>query len=127
MTFILWYRRSLFEQHGMFDELFRIAGDYELLLRELNSADAEFIPGLITVAVQQGGISSSPQSLNQLLEVRRTQRKHNQDLPGVYWLMVMFRVYIRLLLWRLHGEELTRKVLYLGRQPLSLPAFWTRA
>ena len=62
MTFILWYRRSLFEQHGIFDELFRIAGDYELLLRELNSADAEFIPGLITVAVQQGGISIGPQN-----------------------------------------------------------------
>ena len=127
MTFILWYRRSLFEQYGMFDELFRIAGDYELLLRELNSADAECIPGLITVAVQQGGISSSPQSLNQLLEVRRTQRKHNQDLPGVYWLMVMFRVYIRLLLWRLLGEELTRKVLDLDCQLISLPTFWTRA
>ena len=63
MTFILWYRRSLFEQHGMFDELFWIAGDYELLLRELKSADAEFIPGLIIVAMQQGSISSSPQFL----------------------------------------------------------------
>lgn len=66
-------------------------------------------------------------SLNQLLEVRRAQRKYNQDLPGVYGLMAMSRVYIRLLLWRLLGEELKRKVLELGRQPLSLPAFWTRA
>ena len=66
-------------------------------------------------------------SLNQLLEVRRAQRKHNKDLPGVYGLMAMSRVYIRLLLWRLLGEELKRKVLELGRQPLSLPAFWTRA
>ena len=63
MTFISWYRRRLFEQYGTIDESFRIAGDYELLLRELKSADAEFIPGLITVAVQQGGISSSPQFL----------------------------------------------------------------
>lgn len=63
MTFILWYRRSLFEQHGMFDELFGIAGDYELLLRELNLVDAEFISGLITVAMKHGGISSRPQFL----------------------------------------------------------------
>ena len=122
------HRCSLFEQHGVFDESFRIAGDYELLLRELNSADAEFIPGLITVAMLQGGISSSPQnSLNQLLEVRRAQRMHNQGLPGVYWLMAMSRVYIRLLLWRLLGDELTRKALDLGRQLLGLPTFWTRA
>jgi hypothetical protein len=47
----------------MFDELFGIAGDYELLLRELNLVDAEFISGLITVAMKHGGISSRPQFL----------------------------------------------------------------
>ena len=47
----------------MFDELFGIAGDYELLLRELNLVDAEFISGLITVAMKQVGISSRPQFL----------------------------------------------------------------
>jgi hypothetical protein len=119
---------TLFEQHGKFDESFRIAGDYELLLRELKTADAEFIPGLITVAMQQGGISSSPHnSLNQLLEVRRAQRMHDLGLPGASWLMAMLRVYIRLLLWRLLGEEATRKVLDLGRHLLGLPPFWTRA
>ena len=40
--------RILYEQHGIFDETFRIAGDYELLLRELKTGDAVFIPNLIT-------------------------------------------------------------------------------
>ena len=120
-------RRSLFEQHGMFDETFLIAGDYELLLRELKSADAEFITGLTTVAMQQGGISSNPQnSLDQLREVRRAQRMHDLGLPGASWLMAMSRVYVRLLLGQLLGEKATRKVLDFGRHLLGLQAFWTR-
>jgi len=54
------HRRGLFEQHGQFDESFHIAGDYELLLRELKVADAFFISDLVTVAMRQGGISSTP-------------------------------------------------------------------
>jgi glycosyltransferase involved in cell wall biosynthesis len=121
------HRRSLFEQHGQFDESFRIAGDYELLLRELKTADAEFISGLITVAMLQGGISSSPQnSLDQLREVRRAQYLHGLGLPGLGWIMAMSRVYIRLLLWQSLGEKSTRKVLDMGRCLLGLPAYWTR-
>jgi len=37
------HRRSLFEKHGYFDESFKIAGDYELLLRELKYGNAFFI------------------------------------------------------------------------------------
>ena len=38
----LMHHRSLFEEHGTFDESFRIAGDYDLLLRELWDNDARF-------------------------------------------------------------------------------------
>ncbi len=121
------HHRSLFEQNGGFDESFRIAGDYEFLLRELKTADAEFIPDIVTVAMRQGGISSNPQnSLFQLHEVRRGQRKQGLKLPGASWVMAMSRVYIRLLLWRLVGEKGTRKALDLGRHILGLPAFWTK-
>ena len=48
----------LYEQHGIFDETFRITGDYELLLRELKTGDAIFIPNLITARQRRGGIST---------------------------------------------------------------------
>lgn len=121
------HRRSLFEQHGVFDESFRIAGDYELLLRELKSADAEFIPGLITVAMRQGGISSKPANVLVVMrEWRVASRLHGQRVPSVSWLMAMLRVYIRLLLWQCLGEQAARKILDLGRRMFGLPAFWTR-
>ena len=121
------HRRSLFEQHGQFDESFRITGDYELLLRELKVTNAFFMPDVITVAMRQGGISSAPaNSLLLLREVRRAQRLHGQYFPGRFWLMAMMRVYIRLLLWNTLGERMARKALDLGRRMMGLPPFWTR-
>jgi len=122
------HRRSLFERQGKFDETFRIAGDYELLLRELKSADACFIPGIIMAAMRQGsGISSNPQnSLLVLRETRRAQLKNGLHLPGPIWLLAVARVYLRLLLWKILGERLARKTLDLGRRAMGLPPFWTR-
>jgi len=122
------HRRSLFEQHGSFDESFRIAGDYELLLRELKSADARFIPGIIMAAMRQGGgISSVPDNSRLVVsESRRAQRKNGLRFPGRIWLMSVVRLYIRLLLWKILGERMARKSLDLGRRLMGLPPFWTK-
>lgn len=121
------HRRSLFEQHGTFDESFRIAGDYELLLRELKNADAMFVPGLVLVGMRQGGVSSNPAaSLLMLHEARRAQRMHGQRCPSSPWVLSMLRVYLRLLLWRMLGECLARRTLDLGRRMQGQPAYWTK-
>ncbi len=121
------HRHCLFEQHGLFDESFYIAGDYEFLLRELKTRDAVFIPNIITTAMRQGGISSTPDNiLLAMRELRRSQRIHGQRFPNRVWLMAMVRVTIRLFLWRLLGEKITRKALDLGRSIMGLPPFWTK-
>ncbi|MDO9206070.1 MAG: glycosyltransferase family 2 protein [Methylotenera sp.] len=121
------HHRSLFELHGKFDESFRIVGDYELLLRELKTGDAVFLPDIIVTGMRQGGISSNPeQSLTILREVRRAQVMHGQSVPSRVWLMAVVRVYIRLLLWGVLGEKRTRKALDFGRRIIGLPAYWTK-
>lgn len=50
------HQRALFERHGRFDESFRIAGDYEFLLRELLEHDPLFIDEVV-VEMAGGGIS----------------------------------------------------------------------
>lgn len=121
------HHRSLFEEHGPFNESFRIAGDYELLLRELKHADALFIPNLILVGVRQGGISSRPDAaLNVLSESRRAQRMHGQRLPSIFWMKSVLKVYLRLLVWYLFGERVTRSALDRGRQLLGQPKHWTK-
>lgn len=123
----LMHRRSLFELHGRFDESFRIAGDYELLLRELKTGEAMFIPDIIVTAMRQGGLSSAPaNTIEVMLEFRRAQRMHGQYFPGVYWVMAMARVYIRLLLWNLLGEKITRNLLDICRRVKGLVPYWTR-
>ncbi|MBS3955551.1 MAG: glycosyltransferase [Methylomicrobium sp.] len=123
----LMHRRGLFEQHGVFDESFRIAGDYELLMRELKTADAIFIPDIITVGMRQGGISSSPSnSAKTMWEARRAQKLHGLYLPGLIWIMAMARIYIRLLLWNSIGEKRAKKLLDLGRKLKGLPPYWTK-
>ncbi len=121
------HRRSLFEKHGKFDESFQITGDYELLLRELKTSDAFFIPDIIIVAMRQGGISSKPDNtLLAMRELRRAQRMHGRPLPGWIWSMAMIRVYIRLLLWNLIGEQATRKLIDFGRRMTGRPSYWTK-
>jgi len=121
------HRRSLFGQHGKFDESFRITGDYELLMRELKTGDAVFIPDLITTGMRQGGISSDPaNSLVAMREMRRAQQMHGQRLPGWIWIAAMARVYVRLLLWRILGEGLTRKALDMYRRMMGGPSHWTK-
>lgn len=123
----LMHRRGLFEQHGNFDESFRIGGDYELLLRELKAADAVFVPGIITVGMRQGGLSSSPaNSIESMWDIRRAQKMHGLYLPGLSWMTAMIRVYLRLILWNVIGEGMTRKLIDLGRRVKGLPPYWTK-
>ncbi|MGZ4975872.1 MAG: glycosyltransferase family 2 protein [Methylobacter sp.] len=123
----LMHRRGLFEQHGNFDESFRIGGDYELLLRELKAANAVFVPGLIMVGMRQGGLSSSPaNSVESMWDIRRAQKMHGLRVPGLFWIMAMTRVYMRLILWSLIGEDMTRKFIDFGRKIKGLPPYWTK-
>ena len=122
------HRRSLFQRHGRFDEAFRIAGDYELLLRELKTADAFFVPNVVVSAMRQGGgISSTPGNAWIVLkETRRAQLKNGLYLPGIYWLLAVGRLGVRFVLWGVIGEQATRRALDMGRRLLGLPPFWTR-
>jgi len=122
------HRRSLFDRHGMFDESFRIAGDHELLLRELKSADACFLPDIVVAAMRQGGgISTTPSNAwTVLFETRRAQRLNGIRWPGVLWMAAIGRLCLRWILWSTLGERRTRRALDVGRRLMGLPPFWTR-
>ncbi len=67
----------MFARHGRFDETYRICGDYELLLRELLTRDAYFVPGLVVVTMGAGGLSDDPASaVTVTREFVRARREH---------------------------------------------------
>lgn len=121
------HRKSLFEKHGKFDESFRIAGDYELLLRELKSGDAVFLPDIITAGQRLGGISTAPENyLRTLRESWRAQRMHGKLFPGKYLRKEMTNECLKLFLWKVFGDRLARKLLDLRRRIRGLPPHWTK-
>ena len=70
------HHQALFERHGRFDERFRIAGDYEFLLRELLDHDPLFIPEVV-VEMAGGGLSDRRENVYAVQrEVYRARYMH---------------------------------------------------
>lgn len=76
------YRRSVFERVGGFDESFRIAGDYEWAVRARLKHDCAFAPIAALVAVfTQGGLSSNPEhAAENAREMKRIVAAHYSPL-----------------------------------------------
>ncbi len=83
--------RTAFDEFGRFDESFRIAGDYEFLLRVLKQGRAAQLVDVVVVNMTAGGMSQQPR--NRLTTVREVYRaRYKQGVttrpawrsPGLY-------------------------------------------
>jgi glycosyltransferase involved in cell wall biosynthesis len=111
----LMHHRSLFERHGVFDERFAIAADYELLLRELKAADALFVPAA-TVGMQFGGLTTSPQNYYRLLrETREALALHGLAPPRLRWAYWTLCAWLYVKLRALLGDRAARRLADLYR------------
>ncbi|TFG43677.1 MAG: hypothetical protein E4H43_01420 [Bacteroidia bacterium] len=82
----MFHHRSLFERYGMFDESFKIAGDYELLIRAFKEGgDAIFVKGLIVTGMQVGGITSN--SIQLVKENARARQNNQLRVITIPWLI----------------------------------------
>jgi len=73
----LFHHMDIFNEKGNFDESFRIAADYDLLLRELSDRAALFVPKIIVAGMQCGGISCNRKHLLRLFIEDAFARKKN--------------------------------------------------
>ena len=123
----LMHHASLFEAHGRFDESFRIAGDYEMLLRELPAGEALFVPDLVVVGMRQGGISTEPTgSLTMIREMRRAQVLRGHRRPGPHWLSAYAKSWLRVWMWRILGRRVAPYAFDFLRLLSGKPRYWTR-
>jgi glycosyltransferase involved in cell wall biosynthesis len=123
----LMHHRSIFEEHGFFDPSFRVAGDYEMLLRELRRRDARFVPEVVTAGMSREGISSRPETIGiALVEIRRATRKNGRLFPGVPWITWMARHILSRALWAVLGERMAPIALDIGRSMMGKPPYWSR-
>jgi len=81
-------RRSVYEQHGGFDTSFRIAADYDCMLRFLARAKVQlaYIP-FVLVKMRLGGASN--RSLGNIIQKTREDYRalHNNGVGGVWALL----------------------------------------
>ena len=72
----LYVRRHVYEQHGLFDTSFRIAADYDFILRTLgqNRVGVRYIPEVL-VKMRVGGVSNR--------SLRNIVRKSSEDLRAL--------------------------------------------
>lgn len=99
------HHRSVFQDYGNFDDTFIIAGDYELLLRELSHRDAKFVP-ITMVGMQVGGISSlTKNSIIGLQEMRKALKIQGIRFPGIYWMLGMLKSYYRISINKLFSKQ----------------------
>ncbi len=121
------HRRDLFDEHGMFDLSFRIAGDYDFLLRELQNKDAAYMGDIIVSGMRVGGISNSIYNAQLVLEeFRRAQKKRDYRYPGLFWIKARLFVQMRIFLCDVLGEARARKFLDQSRRMFGKRAYWTR-
>ena len=121
------HRRCLFETYGGFDPAYRIAGDYEFLLRSLKGQTPHFLGDLVVTAMRPGGLSSNPtNTLNGLREAYRAQQKNGLEVLWLPCVMAWVRVYARLLIMKCLGTRATSVLLDWGRRWMGLPAYWTK-
>lgn len=119
------HHRTIFEERAYFDESYRIAGDYHLLLGELLERPPVFVD-LVVVDMTFGGISSRPGGIHVALrEVARARRAHGlRDTPArlrialaVAWLGAWAH--------RLLGDRAYRRLADLYRALRGRPKIWT--
>ncbi|WP_083664347.1 glycosyltransferase family 2 protein [Herminiimonas arsenitoxidans] len=66
------HRWTLFEEYGLFDDSYRISGDYEFLLRAGSTLNAHFLD-FVTVDMQVGGVSDANiQVFNETTRAKKT-------------------------------------------------------
>jgi glycosyltransferase involved in cell wall biosynthesis len=112
----LMHHRSLFDTHGDFDETFRIAADYELLLRELRDGDAVFAP-VVTVAAGFGGLTTRPENYARMYEeIGRALARHGLKPPLLRWTWLTLSARLYRWLRALAGDRGARRLLDVYRR-----------
>ena len=111
------HHRRLFERHGNFDTGFRIAGDYEFLLRELTTGNALFVSNATVTAIAKGGVSDSTRhALQSLSEARRARQRNNVQLSAMSEAEIWVKHWASVAMSRLLGRRSTMNAKRIFRQ-----------
>jgi glycosyltransferase involved in cell wall biosynthesis len=112
----VFHHRSLFAEFGPFDEDFRIAADFDFLLRVLAHDEPAYLPGLTVTHMQVGGLSSTRR--NAPAVVREEIRLYRRHVGGVPWVLLwwLVKAWAKAGLHNLGGDRLALPVTNIYRR-----------
>ena len=104
----IFYKSDLFKKYGNFDIKFKIAGDYEFLMRLIKDGVEPYFINDVLVYMGGDGISSVPhraiQSLNEALLVRKKFNiKPRYPFP---WCIGYLKAFLKLLILMIFGKKI---------------------
>lgn len=123
----VFHRRELFDRVGEFDPSYRIASDYELLLRELPRCPAWFLGEDAVVAnMTVGGLSlHGAHMLQHVQEMRRAQERHGVFRSDWSYWSRWSRAALRSAGNRMVGIERAGRIADLVRRATGRPPIWS--
>ena len=119
------HHKSVFQEHGAFDSTLKIAGDYDLLVRELHTNDALFAP-VVLLGCQMGGISNTPSANALALQehARIREKYHLPRPPFAETVKDRARMFLTPLIVKIIGDRGYRTLTDTGRRLLGKPTIW---
>ncbi len=107
----VFYRADIFKIYGTFDTRFKIAGDYEFLMRTTNQNLYPHFINKIFIRMGGGGISSLPQHAIRSLDEALLARKilHIRPLYPAAWCLAYAKAFVKLLIFKIFGGYILNK------------------
>jgi glycosyltransferase involved in cell wall biosynthesis len=94
------HSKAFFNKYGNFDTEFKIAGDYELILRANNLLNASFLDS-VTIKMKIGGISSQLfSSLSETYRAKIKNKARSKILASFDYLFALAKFYLRFVIKR---------------------------
>lgn len=108
----VFHKKDLFKINGKFNTSFKIAGDYEFLLRELKLNDPIFINTLLCCSRTGGYSTNIYHSRKALLECQRARKIHlNNSVIQIYWTFAYLKLFIKILMLKILKTERTENII----------------
>lgn len=119
------HHKSLFEENGLFNTKFRIAGDYEFLLREFTKNKDALFCDRVLAGMHIGGLSANIKLKLVLAKENILARTLNKLSPTLSHRWQVVKAKIALLLVNLTGEKTVNKISDMLRGIKGKEKMWT--
>lgn len=123
----VFHRSKIFKDYGIFDENYKVAADYELIMRDLSNNDAFYLKNINVAYMRRGGLSThSKNTFITLYEFAKVRKIHLGLMPDVFWYLKIIKEIFRIIIIYILGKRIVGYILNLKLQFQKKPQVWNK-